>query len=237
MQKLVKTERGNIMSKIKNENYVTIQGWMINELGLKGNELFCFAIIYGFSQITGTAFTGSYQYLADWCNTSRRTIINVIDNLESKGYIIKNLKVTNRIQGLELLVNEMVVKNFHWGSEKISPQGSEKISPNNIDNKNNNRLIDNNKLEIIFKEKGIYVPTEMKEYMNKDSIKMFEKMQDVISTIYSSPVYKKYIPSITYDDLVSMYEKYQNARNVKNDILYMKRILLEQKRKEITRTA
>ena len=225
------------MSKIKNENYVTIQGWMINELGLKGNELFCFAIIYGFSQITGTAFTGSYQYLADWCNTSRRTIINVIDNLESKGYIIKNLKVTNRIQGLELLVNEMVVKNFHWGSENFSPQGSEKISPNNIDNKNNNRLIDNNKLEIIFKEKGIYVPTEMKEYMNKDSIKMFEKMQDVISTIYSSPVYKKYIPSITYDDLVSMYEKYQNARNVKNDILYMKRILLEQKRKEITRTA
>ena len=237
MQKLVKTERGNIMSKIKTENYVTIQGWMINELGLKGNELFCFAIIYGFSQITGTAFTGSYQYLADWCNTSRRTIINVIDNLESKGYIVKKLKVTNRIQGLELLVNEMVVKNFHWGSEKISPQGSEKISPNNIDNKNNNRLIDNNKLEIIFKEKGIYVPTEMKEYMNKDSIKMFEKMQDVISTIYCSPVYKKYIPSITYDDLVSMYEKYQNARNVKNDILYMKRILLEQKRKEITRTA
>ena len=80
------------MSKIKNENYVTIQGWMINELNLKGNELMSYAIVYGFSQITGQAFTGSYQYLADWCNTSRRTIINVIDNLVQKGYIFKTIK-------------------------------------------------------------------------------------------------------------------------------------------------
>ena len=36
--------------KIKNENYVLIQGWMINELKLKGNELLIYALIYGFSQ-------------------------------------------------------------------------------------------------------------------------------------------------------------------------------------------
>lgn len=223
------------MSKIKNENYVTIQGWMINELELKGNELMCFAIIYGFSQITGTAFTGSYQYLADWCNTSRRTIINVIDNLVFKGYIIKNLKVTNRVQGLELLINEGVVKKFHWGSEKISLGGSEKISPNNIDKKNNNSLIDYKKdLKKIFEEKQIFISEEIKKLMPEEQQKIFIKLQDVVTEIYKSPVYKKYLNTITYDDLINSFERCKNAKNVKNDIAYMKRILLEQKRKEAT---
>ena len=62
------------MGKIKNENHVTISGWMINELNLKGNDLMVYAIIYGFSQTTGTAFTGSLSYLADWCNSSVRGI-------------------------------------------------------------------------------------------------------------------------------------------------------------------
>ena len=35
---------------VKNENYLVIQGWMITELKLKGNELLIYAIIYGFSQ-------------------------------------------------------------------------------------------------------------------------------------------------------------------------------------------
>ena len=222
------------MSKIKNENYVVIQGWMVNELNLKGNDLMVYAIIYGFGQITGTAFTGSYQYLADWCNTSRRTIINVVDNLLAKGYIQKNLKVTNRVKGLELLINEEVVKKFHWGSEKFSPQGSEKFSPNNIDNKSNNRLIDNKELKEIFEKKNIFISEELKKIIPEDRQDYFFKLQKVITEIYKSPVYKKYISSITYDDLAMAYEKMSNAENVKNDVAYMKRIILEKKRKEAT---
>lgn len=226
------------MSKIKNENYVTIQGWMINELNLKGNELMCYAIIYGFSQITGCAFSGSYQYLADWCNTSRRTIITVIDNLVSKNLIIKNLKINNKIQSLELLVNEEVVKIFHWGGENFSLGGGENFSPNNIDKKNNNRLIDYNiEIEKIYKEKNILISTEVENLMTEKQKQIFIKMQEVIKAIYQSPVYKRYINAISYDDLVNAMEKCNNAKNVKNDIAYMKRIILEQKRKELTKSA
>ena len=35
---------------IQNEKYITIQGWMVNELNLKGNSLIIYSIIYGFSQ-------------------------------------------------------------------------------------------------------------------------------------------------------------------------------------------
>nr|DAI57620.1 MAG TPA: hypothetical protein [Caudoviricetes sp.] len=34
------------MSEIKDENFTTIQGWMLNRLNLKGNELIIYAIIY-----------------------------------------------------------------------------------------------------------------------------------------------------------------------------------------------
>lgn len=74
---------------VKNENYVNIQGWMLNELGLKGNELIIYAIIYGFSQKKGQYFNGGFQYLADWTNSSRQTVINIMKALEEKRYIVK----------------------------------------------------------------------------------------------------------------------------------------------------
>ena len=40
-------------------NYYSVQGWMVKDLNLKGNELAVFAIIYGFSQDNETWFTGS----------------------------------------------------------------------------------------------------------------------------------------------------------------------------------
>ena len=55
------------MHMVHNENYITIQGWMINELGLKGNSLIIYATIYGFSQTNNCEFTGSANYLAQWC--------------------------------------------------------------------------------------------------------------------------------------------------------------------------
>lgn len=45
--------------KIRNENFYTVLGWMLNVLELKGNELIVFAIIYSFSQDGESEFTGS----------------------------------------------------------------------------------------------------------------------------------------------------------------------------------
>ena len=48
---------------MKDENYILIPGWAINQLQLKGNNLMVYSIIYGFSQDGETEFTGSLQYL------------------------------------------------------------------------------------------------------------------------------------------------------------------------------
>lgn len=88
-------------NKVNNENYVTIQGWMIRELGLKGNELVIYAIIYGFSQAENQVYNGSLQYLADWTNSSKQSVMNCLKSLTEKKLIIKKENYINGVKFCE----------------------------------------------------------------------------------------------------------------------------------------
>lgn len=138
---------------IEKENYVVVQGWMITELGLKGNELLIYAVIHGFSQVPNQAFTGSLQYLADWINGSKQTVINCLKSLVDKDLIIKTEKKYNG------------VKIFEYQS-KIFNRG-QNFLPNNIEKEN--IIINNNIKEsepIPTKSKRFVPPTleEVKSY-------------------------------------------------------------------------
>lgn len=95
MQKNKKT------SKVKDENYIHIPGWAVTRLGLKGNELLVYSIIYGFSQDGETRFTGSLQYLADWTNSTKQGCIKCLKELAKKGFIRKYEKVVNGVKFCE----------------------------------------------------------------------------------------------------------------------------------------
>ena len=86
---------------VTDNNFIVIQGWMITQLGLKGNELIIYATIYGFSQATGQVYTGSHQYLADWINSTKQTVINTLKSLISKGYLQKTEKLINNVKFCE----------------------------------------------------------------------------------------------------------------------------------------
>ena len=135
---------------IKDENFCQISGWMINNLDIKGTDLICYAIIYGFSQAKGTYYTGSAAYLAEWTKTTVRCIRNSLKALQEKGYI-KIIKIDDTHSKYKAIVpkaktKEKPAKNGEkvslYNGEKISPlmvkkfhHNGEKISPNN--NKNN----------------------------------------------------------------------------------------------------
>jgi predicted transcriptional regulator len=74
---------------VKDNNYISIQGWMKNKLNLKGNDRLVYAIIYGFTQDGEGWFKGSRQYLAEWCDCSRQGIDKNLKNLLDKNLIIK----------------------------------------------------------------------------------------------------------------------------------------------------
>lgn len=83
---------------MKNENYFVVHGWMINKLRLKGKELLIYAIIYGFSQASGTKYTGSISYLATCIGSSSRSVIRALNDLCERGLIIKEQTEVNNVK-------------------------------------------------------------------------------------------------------------------------------------------
>ncbi|MBQ0113307.1 MAG: helix-turn-helix domain-containing protein [Bacteroidales bacterium] len=79
------------MSEI-NKNFIVVHGWMVSDLKLKGNELFVYAIIYGFSQDGQTEYKGSLSYIEKWLNVSRHTAIDAIQNLLDKRLIVETYR-------------------------------------------------------------------------------------------------------------------------------------------------
>lgn len=77
---------------VRENNFITIQGFMLSRLKLKGAELLTYAIIYGFSQSEGQYFRGSLKYLAEWTNSTVRSVTNYLNRLKDKGLIfpVKN---------------------------------------------------------------------------------------------------------------------------------------------------
>jgi len=135
--------------------YYTVQAWMVNDLGLHGNELTLYAIIYGFSQDGRSEFVGSISYIQEWLGCSRPTAIKTLSALVEKGLIVKKVAKNgfdcNAYKALPNLPDGSqktlpgVVKNFNQGSKetllgvvKNFNQGSQKTLPNNYINNNTN---------------------------------------------------------------------------------------------------
>lgn len=142
------------MSKVKNENYIVIQGFMVKELKLKGNELLVYSIIYGFSQTENQRFTGGLQYLADWTNSTKQGVIKNLKSLVEKGYIIKEDKIINGVKFCEYRSTELNgvlnkveqgIKQSLMGGKQSLTEGIKQSLTNNINNNNINNNIFNNK--------------------------------------------------------------------------------------------
>lgn len=135
--------------KVKDENYVLIQGWMIGQLGLKGNELIVYAIIYGFTQAENQVFSGSLQYLADWTNSTKQSVIKCLKSLIEKGLIGKDDEYINGVKFCKYYATKFngVVNKVEHGIKQSLTGGIKQSLPNNIDSDNTR----NNKNNIVGK--------------------------------------------------------------------------------------
>ncbi len=128
-------------SKIQDNNYFQISGWMLNRLKLKGTDLQIYAIIYGFSQDCESEFTGSLQYLCDFTGTSRTTVIKALKSLVEKEFIIKTENNINGVIFNRYKANLQVVKKLYGGCKETLQGGSKETLHNN--KYINNKDIDN----------------------------------------------------------------------------------------------
>lgn len=148
---------------MQHKNYINIQGFMLCDLKLKGNELLIYAIIYGFSQSGDNTFYGSLTYIENMLNISRNTVIKTLKSLIKKKLIkktsVSHYKIIN-IASAETASAEtasakygtQLVQKLHQTSAETELVASAETEPNiyNTNNKNNNK--DNNNLFLIFWE-------------------------------------------------------------------------------------
>lgn len=140
----------------KKLGYIHIEGWMREELDLKGNELLVYALIHGFSQEAQGCFFGSLDYISRMCGCTRPTTIETLKKLRDRGLIHKRELIENNVKLCQYTAviggsKEILppVKNLDWGSKETLPGGSKEILPNN-------KTIDDNKS--ITKCKGTHPP-------------------------------------------------------------------------------
>ena len=115
---------------MQSNNYVVIQGWMCNELQLKGNELLIFALIHGFSQDNISKFRGGRKYIADTFNISLPTVDKALQGLVNKNYLCKE-GLDDFVNPNIYWVNFEVVKKLYEGSKETLHGGSKETLLNN----------------------------------------------------------------------------------------------------------
>ena len=131
---------------MENENYINIQGWMINDLNLKGNELLLYAIIYGFSQNGEGEYYGSQRYISKALKISLPTANKLINSLLKKGLIIKkeesHYQAVFKREETEVLkkVKQGVKETLTVGVKETLTVGVKETLTNKYNTNNNNTL-------------------------------------------------------------------------------------------------
>jgi len=115
------------MSRIRDENFYTVLGWMLNVLELKSNELIVFAIVYSFSQDGESEFTGSLKFLQDFANINHQTAVTTLKKLTDKGYITRReyYMEGSMIKRVAYKTNFEVIDRLKSGLKTIKPKNSD----------------------------------------------------------------------------------------------------------------
>lgn len=174
------------MSKVLDNNYFQITGWMLNRLKLKGIALNVYAIIYGFSQDGESSFNGSRQYLCDFTGATKPTIDKALAELQAMDLIIKTSKKINDVIHNEYKANLEALRDFTTSKETLPPSketlqgGSKETLPHNkdINNKEDNKSIKEE--EKVKKEKSLDDVIESQPISIQQPLREFVKMRKAI---------------------------------------------------------
>lgn len=137
--------------KIKSR-YVTVQGWMVDDLGLTGNKLLAYAIIYGFSQDGESKCYASLSYFKKWLGlTHNRDVIKILNELVESGLVKKESRPgetslyyaaqnSTTLDGDQCQNGTTTSAKMALPQKKFTDEGSAKMAhDNNIYNKLNNK--------------------------------------------------------------------------------------------------
>ena len=80
---------------MKENNYITIPGFLRTRLDLKGSELIITALIYGYSQDGNSWFMGKTEYIAEWAGITDKNVLRSLKSLTEKEILEKKEMFVN----------------------------------------------------------------------------------------------------------------------------------------------
>lgn len=167
---------------VKDCNFITIQGWMVNDLHLKGNDLLVYAIIYGFSQTDNQEFTGSLQYLAEWTQSTKQGVSNNLKRLVSKKLIEKEVVTVNGVRYCKYRVSKGGIKQSLIVSNKVE-QGIKQSLTNNIED-NIDNIINNISSKTTYGNEELNnLSLEVNNLLNNYGVKIVEDRRCIYSCV------------------------------------------------------
>lgn len=129
--------------------YISIQEWML-ELGIGGNDLLAYALVWGFCQNKTSHYSGSYDYIAYWLGCEHRTVRRIVAKLVDAGLLRKEERWKDGKKVCDLYALVPSGQNVQTRLDKMSEDfgqnvqtGVDKMSHHNNSIEINNR--DNNK--------------------------------------------------------------------------------------------
>lgn len=139
------------MGQFHRGNHINIPGFAVVDLGLSGNELICFSLVYGFAQDGESQFYGSLGYIASALNVTRVNAKAILTRLINKGLIIKFDRIENNVKLCRYSISKTVIEIAGGCYRNSNTPGTETV-PNNIidinkDNIDNNIINDGSKME------------------------------------------------------------------------------------------
>jgi predicted transcriptional regulator len=186
--------------KVSDENFIVIQGWMITNLKLKGNELIIYAIIYGFSQAEGQVFNGSLQYLAEWTNSTKQGVSKSLKSLVEKKFISKNDKYINGVKFCEYYATK-----FNGVCNKVEQGIQQSLIPPMQQSLTNNINLDN------IEDNIINIKEIKKKYGEYQNVKLTEKEYNSLVSEYGSST----------DEIITYLDEYIEMKGTKYKSCYL----------------
>lgn len=212
---------------MKEGAYITIQSWMVNKLGISGNELICYAIIFGFSQDGDSEFRGSQGYIASCLNMTRENARKVLERLTEKGLISKREEV---ISGVKFCRYSAIVPTMEGEMKQSIPSAE-------TEHDNNSNTIDNKEeKDKSFSKKEVKTRNKYdeqfekcwKEYGRKgnksEAYKVWIKLSEE-DRLKVLPHIKAYIQSRSEKSYQKDFERYLSKR-VFNSVVYKGNIII-----------
>ena len=207
---------------IKDENYYVIHGWMRNRLGLNGNKLIVYAILYGFSQDGESEFRGSVDYITEFTGAGEKTIRNTLNALVGAGLVKKvdRNKEKGETNGYVCIPLDEVLgvgKNYHppWqklptGVVKTTTGGRQNLPPIINLNKESNKELN---IEVSKKEsKNLNINKNLQSY---DEI-----FEDFCVKPFVKEAYFKFIAHLKLNHGVTMLNDRLQTLIVRMDLSY-----------------